>query len=182
MWCWHCCHPFDGEPLSLPYKYDELRNKFSLAGRFCSWGCMKTYNITRNGVNRGGIIVGNIVVMRKKMYGIVAPIKAAPDSHALQVFGGTMTIDEFRAFGTRDTSEIINKIDYVEPKQIVIKPNASSNDQSRLFKISDSKGTNEPLRLKRPKPLKRDENNLEKMLGITRKKIPTSNTSAITKS
>lgn len=174
MWCWHCCHPFDGESLSLPYKYDDLRNKFSLSGHFCSWGCMKTYNITRNGVNRGGIIAANIVVMRKKMYGIVAPIKAAPDSHALQVFGGTMSIDEFRAFGTRDTGPIIHKIEAAENKPLVCKPAPGRDEQSRLFQISDSKGTNEPLRLKRPKPLKRDENNLEKMLGITRKKVSAS--------
>ena len=174
MWCWHCCHPFEGESLCLPYKYDTLRNKFSSSGQFCSWGCMKTYNITRNGVNRGGIIAANIVVMRKKMYNIVAPIKAAPDSHALKVFGGTMSIEEFRSYGTKDTGPIIQKVEALENKPLIIKTSPINYDQSRLFQISDSKGTNEPLRLKRPKPLKRDENNLEKMLGITRKKVSAS--------
>ena len=182
-WCWWCCHPHENESLKLPYKYDDLRNKFSSSGHFCSWGCMKTYNISRNGVNRGGIIAANIVVMRKKIYGIVAPIKAAPDSHALKVFGGTMSIEEFRSYGTKDTGPIIQKVEALEPKQLLIKTALSStNDQSRLFHISDSKGTNEPLRLKRPKPLKRDENNLEKMLGITRKKVPSSNTNTVAKS
>jgi hypothetical protein len=135
---------------------------------------MKTYNITRNGVNRGGIIAANIVVMRKKMYNIVAPIKAAPDSHALKVFGGTMSIDEFRSFGTKDVGEVLHKIEAVENKPLIIKPALGRDEQARMFQISDSKGTNEPLRLKRPKPLKRDENNLEKMLGITRKKVSAS--------
>jgi hypothetical protein len=39
-----------------------------------------------------------------------------------------------------------------------------------MQEISSSVGSNETLRLKRTKPLKRDENNLEKTLGITRKK------------
>lgn len=180
MWCWHCCHPFEGEPLKLPYKYDELRNKFSTAGYFCSWGCMKTYNLVKNGVNRGGIIAANIVVMRKKMFGIVGPIKAAPDSHALKVFGGTLSIEEFRSYGTKDTGQVIQRFESVEEKPTLVK--TIREDQTRLFQITESKGTNEPLRLKRPKPLKRDENNLEKMLGITRKKVPASNDDAVTKS
>ena len=54
------------------------------------------------------------------------------------------------------------EVDFV--KRIPIRPT-----NSKLAEISGSTGTNEPLRLKRAKPLKRDENNLEKSLGIIRK-------------
>jgi hypothetical protein len=112
--------------------------------------------------------------MRKKMYGIVAPIKAAPSFHALKVFGGDLTIEEFRSFGTRDAC-VPKQIEEVSEKNTVIKHTPTFSQTNKLFQISDSSGTNEPLRLKRPKPLKRDENNLEKTLGITRKKVPTTN-------
>ena len=59
MWCWWCCHPFEGDTLELPYKYDEKRNKFYTCGGFCSWSCMKRYAIDKYGITRGGIICSN---------------------------------------------------------------------------------------------------------------------------
>lgn len=47
MWCWWCCHPFEGTALSMPHKHDERRNKFYTSGNFCSWSCMKTYTIDK---------------------------------------------------------------------------------------------------------------------------------------
>jgi hypothetical protein len=37
---------------------------------------------------------------------------------------------------------------------------------AKLYEIKGTVGTNEPLRLKREKPLKRDQNNLESVLGL----------------
>ena len=68
MWCWWCCHTFEGVPLSMPYKHDERRNKFYTSGNFCSWSCMKTYAIDKYGCNRGGLICGNMVMMRRKLF------------------------------------------------------------------------------------------------------------------
>jgi len=178
MWCWHCCHSFEGTPLSLPYKYDEMRNKFSLMGSFCSWSCIKTFNLEKNGCNRGGIICCNIVIMRKKMYNITGPIQCAPTRYQLKEFGGPLTIEEFRKNRTIDTGPAA-EIDLASKISPVIKLLTNTHDSMKLYQISDSTGTNEPLRLKRPKPLKRDENNLEKTLGITRKKVAAVN--AVTK-
>tara|TARA_R110000803_G_scaffold76251_5_gene140837 strand:+ start:219 stop:500 length:282 start_codon:yes stop_codon:yes gene_type:complete len=91
----------------------------------------------------------------------------APCRHSLQVFGGSMTIEEFRENQTVDIVEKlpINEVPY---KSMVIKMNTDSAD--KLAQITHSNGKNEPLKLKRSKPLKRDVNNLEMTLGITRKK------------
>jgi len=137
---------------------------------------MKSFNLEKNGVNRGGIIGCNIVMMRKKIFGIVGPIKCAPSRYQLKQFGGPLTIEEFRSYGTKDMG-VPDRLENEEPqtKHIVTmsKQNVISTNFTKLSQISESSGTNEPLRLKRPKPLKRDENNLEKSLGITRKKVPT---------
>ena len=106
-------------------------------------------------------------MMRKKMYNSVGRIMPAPSRYSLKVFGGTMTIEEFRANQTVDTGErfVIKDEPY---KSGIIKMNLDSTQ--KMAQITHSTGKNEPLRLKREKPLKRDVNNLEMTLGITRKK------------
>jgi hypothetical protein len=110
--------------------------------------------------------------MRKKVYNIVDRIKIAPYKYSLKEFGGHMTIEEFRKGetvdkGSQNAVPLANQTHQTE--EFVKRPTVIQNE-SKLFQISGSSGTNEPLRLKRSKPLKRDENNLEKTLGITRKK------------
>lgn len=172
VWCWWCCHEVSGEPLKLPYKYDPMRDRFETMGNFCSWGCMKSFNLDKNGVNNGGIIGGNIVIMRKKMYNVVGPICCAPSRFRLKEFGGDMSIEEFRTYATVDTApriDIVKPINMcnIEPRKISIAQLATSG---KMAEITNAVGTNEPLRLKRNKPLKREQNNLEKTLGIVRKK------------
>jgi hypothetical protein len=172
VWCWWCCHEVPGEPLKLPYKYDPMRDRFETMGQFCSWGCMKSFNLDKNGVNNGGIIGGNIVVMRKKLYNVVGPIVCAPSRFRLQEFGGDMSIEEFRKFTTVDTGP---RVDLVRPIQMCnAEPRKISVAQmvtvGKMSEITNAVGTNEPLRLKRTKPLKREQNNLEKTLGLVRKK------------
>ena len=105
--------------------------------------------------------------MRKKLYNSFGNIKPAPSRYSLDVFGGPMTIEEFRSGQTVDTGPTtpINEESY---RSMVIKMVSGSTD--KMAQIENSSGKNEPLKLKRQKPLKRDVNNLEMTLGITRKK------------
>ena len=95
-WCWWCCHSFDGEPLTMPCRYDERRNKFYTSGNYCSWSCIKSHAIDKFGDCRGGIVCGNIIMMRRRMYSQSGSVKCAPDRFKLKEFGGSMTIEEFR--------------------------------------------------------------------------------------
>ena len=113
MWCWWCCHPFEGTTLNMPHKYDERRNKFYTSGNFCSWSCMKTYAIDKYGCNRGGLICGNMVMMRRKLFDKIGTIQRAPHRQRLIQFGGDLTIDQFREN---------NVIDVEKPKEIEIEP------------------------------------------------------------
>ena len=170
VWCWWCCHSFENLPLQLPYKYDDKTNRFSTCGNFCSWSCMKSYNMEKYGLSRGAIIMGNMIIMRKKLYNVVDNIRSAPPRVLLKEFGGTLTIEEFRNNETSDKMLTQNKVDQSYQHQPEFVKRVSMPQSTKLSDISCSSGTNEPLRLKRSKPLKRDENNLEKSLGITRKK------------
>ena len=162
MWCWWCCHDFDTTPLSMPYKHDDRRNKFHTAGNFCSWSCMKSYAIEKYGLSRGGLICGNIVMMRKKMYNQIGSVKLAPNRYNLKVFGGDLTIEAFRENHTVDT-EVPKNVEMVPIIDNII-PFVSNT--RKMDEIKNSTSNNNSLKLKRTKPLKRNHNNLESALGL----------------
>ncbi len=162
MWCWWCCHDFDTTPLSMPYKHDDRRNKFHTAGNFCSWSCMKSYAIEKYGLSRGGLICGNIVMMRKKMYNQIGSVKLAPNRYNLKVFGGDLTIEAFRENHTVDT-EVPKNVEMVPIIDNII-PFVSNT--KKMDEIKNAATNNNALKLKRAKPLKRSHNNLESALGL----------------
>lgn len=171
-WCWWCCHSCENEPLSLPYKYDSMRKKFYTCGIFCSWGCMKAYNTYSMPSHRRGVISGNIVIMRKQLFNLIGIMKTAPNRFSLKEFGGHLTIEEFRSGLVNDIgplNQITHDNDIINDNSQNITRPAPVNT-IKLDQIITSSGTNDSLRLKRSKPLKRNDNNLEKSLGITRKK------------
>ena len=137
---------------------------------------MKAYNLKYNRV-RSGIIATNMVLMYRTMYGHVDSIKCAPGRHSLKEFGGTLSIEEFRKLTECGTRVVVSMPDEVHHIQdVVVKYDVRAPTASELThkfqEISRTGTTNETLKLKRQKPLKRDENNLEKTLGITRKITP----------
>jgi hypothetical protein len=123
---------------------------------------MKRYAIDKYGITRGGIICSNIIIMRKKLYNKLGSIRIAPLREELDVFGGTMTIEEFR------NDSVVDK---EKPKEIDKKPLESKvipiiSNTKKMDEIKSATGKNETLRLKREKPLKRNQNNLESALGL----------------
>lgn len=158
MWCWHCCHEIEGESLQMPYKYEERRRKFYTSGHFCSWSCMKTWAIDRHGITRGGIIVSNIVCMRKQLYGQIGHIPCAPNRYKLKEFGGELTIEEFREDSVRD-SGTKKHIDSEEMRSVLV--DAQPTEKS----TAEPKG-GDGLKLKRNKPLVRSHTSLESALGL----------------
>jgi hypothetical protein len=101
--------------------------------------------------------------MRKKKFGKLNHIIPAPKRQMLKVFGGTLDINEFRS--NLSVDKIEDKLDINEKSEKdVIVPIVSNT--KKMYEIKSSTGTNEQLRLKREKPLKRDQNNLESVLGL----------------
>ena len=178
--CWWCCHECEKEPLNLPYKYVEKTNKFYTMGYFCSWSCMKSFNIDHFPSHKTPKTSENITLLRKRSGEKIEPIKPAPSRYALKKFGGPLSIEEFRSSITTaynlPSDNIIHK-EISESKQISLLQNYTNDDynknssEQRLNNIINSSGNhNQPLKLKRETPLKRDKNNLETTLGLSRKK------------
>jgi hypothetical protein len=161
LWCWWCCHTFDSPEKHYPYKYDEKRRHFTTYGRFCSWACVKSYSIDQGG-SREGERQMYMALMRKHEYGRSVSCFPAPKRQALKVFGGSLSIEEFRAFGG------------VKEGPAVIMPNETHMlhrvGAPVAVVINDIEGIDPAgLKLKRDKPLARTKSKLESALGITRK-------------
>ena len=163
--CWWCCHETTSN-LELPVKYFLNTNTFTTRGNFCSWSCMKSFAKNQYPTYVMGRVCENITLMRKKMYGVITPIKPAHDRYLLEMFGGTMTIEEFREGLLIDKGEstfIVNKSEFGTKEMPIC---TKIHDLNKINLINNTNANNEPLRLKRTKPLKRDSN-LMSALGIS---------------
>jgi hypothetical protein len=159
VWCWWCCHPFEGPEKHYPHKYDDRRRRFSTTGHFCSWSCVKAWAIDRGGA-RAGECQMYIALMRKHEYGRYVPCFAAPKRQALQVFGGTLTIEEFRAGFQKEPVSVLL------PYEAYILPSVNQGAGVVTTPADVSFGCD--LKLRREKPLARTKSKLESALGITR--------------
>lgn len=80
VWCFHCCHPFEGQP----WVTDD--------GIFCSMSCHKGFLLEHPNYQHQ--------VNLMKMVTTSASTVAAPPRAALKVFGGYLDIEEFRKMCT----------------------------------------------------------------------------------
>jgi hypothetical protein len=102
-----------------------------------------------------------LALMRKQALGKYTPLFSAPKREALNVFGGTMTIEEFRSFQGKQPPPVefpnqIQMTQIVGGAKVAPVPTAETLDSDELV-------------LKRNKPLLRAKSKLESALGITRK-------------
>ena len=95
VWCWHCCHSFETPPCFVPTLWDTKRDRLKYFGVFCSWSCAKTYNSDMRDCKSGfrSQLMTSIV---RTLGGKTIHINPAPPKQALKVFGGYLTISEFR--------------------------------------------------------------------------------------
>jgi hypothetical protein len=80
----------------MPTSHDDRRDIFHVAGTFCSWACVKAYNLGSRSYTRH-IVDTVISKFRRRCTGEDRRVLPAPPWVALRAFGGTMSIDEFRA-------------------------------------------------------------------------------------
>jgi hypothetical protein len=93
--CWWCCHGFETIPIGLPCKY--IKKKFYLYGCFCSFNCAQSYNLNWNDYKiweRFSLLnIMKIEIFNKQDNNIIYP---SPPKEILKIFGGELTIEEYR--------------------------------------------------------------------------------------
>ena len=121
VYCWWCCHPFDTPPCAIPKKYNK--GKFHLYGCFCSFNCAAAYNFDKKYDNMWESY-SLLHLLYKKMYNkAYKKIIPAPPKEVLKIFGGILSIEEYRNNLMNNT--VMYRI--IEPPMISIVPKLEEN-------------------------------------------------------
>lgn len=93
--CWHCCHKFSNKPMGIPV--DDNIRCFRLMGVFCSIECALAWAVSA-GKHHTDYMSGARVKNLAKILFDIEPedIRPASDRLSLRMFGGTLSIEEFR--------------------------------------------------------------------------------------
>lgn len=166
--CYWCCHKFDNSPFGIPIKYSD--NRFHVYGCFCSLECALAFN------NQSHDSVDEIwerrhlINMLAQQINYANYIKAAPSRLVLKMFGGYMTIDEFREFCK--TSKLIN-VNF--PPMMTLTQQVEEINECDIFNEFkyiplDSERVNRykerQMNLKRSKPINNIKNTLDHTMNI----------------
>ncbi len=173
--CWWCCHDIKERDIPMPYKYDDMRKKFHTTGHFCSWSCVKAYILDKNICTaKSSEMCQVLTLFRKNTEGKITRTMPAPSRFLLKMFGGPLSIEEFRKECSKPTMEM------QFPEQHYMIPYVSKREhqsvteykpqelEHKMSTIRNATKKNDTLKLKRTKPLKRNtqKNTLESTLGI----------------
>lgn len=169
--CWNCCHFLDKNciPVPLPIKYDEIKNIFVCYGIFCSFNCALLYNITYKIKDSSHLLYYlykkcNIKNLTDNYF------TQAPPRETLQMFGGILTIEQYRQnFKTLNTFDI-----YTYPVIFVnreihqhIKYNYQDNSNNSNFIITQSEQIEIPKNKNKNKELNKNRpQNILEMLNV----------------
>lgn len=169
IYCWWCCHPFNGPPTALPEFY--RKEKFYVNGCFCTFNCAASYNFSKNDDNMWERY-SLLNFMYKKLYNNnFVKINLAPPRETLKIFGGYLSIDEFRENSYKN-EKIFNVI---KPPLISIIPKIEENIVSSNKNIKNNfplvnenilNKTQSTLKLKRNKPVTNPNNTLQSFMDL----------------
>jgi hypothetical protein len=154
--CWWCVHPFSNPPFGLPIKFEN--NKYEVQGCFCSLNCAKAYNIKENNY-RTSEINSLIEDFRREIFGITShPVATAPPRQSLNIFGGYLSIDNFR----KEFYQMNKNIIHLSP---TVAPVRNFFEEEYHDKIIRANPTGERLRLKRNTAPPQTSYNLDKLMS-----------------
>jgi hypothetical protein len=149
----------------------DKKDKFYVNGCFCTFNCCASYNFSKNDDNvweRYSLLN----LMYKKMYDKkFVKINLAPPREILKIFGGYMTIDEFRENSYKNDKTFV----VVNPPLISIIPkieeninNVTKNSKNNLPIVNEVilAKTQNSLKLKRNKPVTNPNNTLQSFMDL----------------
>jgi hypothetical protein len=166
-YCFWCCHTFNNTPFGLPIKYKD--DKFYVSGCYCSLECVAAYNFSEEKNMQNIWECYNLINLLSQKINYNNIVKLAPDRTCLKIFGGKMTIDEFRQF--TESNKIINTLEYpmIAVTQQIEEINYNNDynknnyipiDEKRIQKLEQK------IKLMRSKPLLNNKNTLEHTMNI----------------
>jgi hypothetical protein len=167
--CWWCCNQFNDPPCALPEFYKK--DKFYVSGCFCSFNCTASYNFSKNDDDMWERY-SLLNLMHKKLYNSkFIKINLAPPREILKMFGGYLSIDEFRENSLKNDKTFT----LIKPPLISviskIEENISSNNKNlknngALVNENILNKTQNTLKLKRNKPVTNPNSTLQSFMDL----------------
>ena len=170
--CFWCCHHFDNlTPCTLPVQKKE--SHYIVFGCFCSPECAAAYNFhegddTQEIWNRYSLLN----LLYKNVYACKnLKIKLAPPRSVLKMFGGTLTIKEFREYNINYGRKIsVNMPPMLSITQQIEETNTDNKNEykKKFIPLDDVRVKNADinLRLKRKTPVSVSQNTLENCMSL----------------
>lgn len=94
--CFWCCHDVGHEIFGMPIRYDALNKNFAMYGTFCSLECASAFNFAQHLGSDRAWEIHSWIQMLGRRFGYKEPIRPAPSRYLLEMFGGPLSIDDFR--------------------------------------------------------------------------------------
>jgi hypothetical protein len=134
--CFWCCHNIENHIVySMPYNYDAVNDNYFVFGSFCSLQCANAYNFSVHGSSDKVWEINSWIQMLAKRYGFMNTVRPAPSRYLLKMFGGNLTIEEFREAHLKSDKTYILNI----PPMISINSSSEILNTSYLEKMSENK-------------------------------------------
>jgi hypothetical protein len=168
--CFWCAHGFKGQPCVIPER--EEKGVYRVYGNFCSPSCAMAYILQESldsHVRWERVSLLHRIYSRAYETGRIFP---APLRDCLKLFGGPMTIEQFRDVISQGKIRIdiqippmVSILGSIDTKPIDFYDSSMKNTISPLLGEAVPKAE-EGLRLKRSRPLKEKESTLDSVLKI----------------
>lgn len=166
IWCWWCCHPYQTKSVQLPVRI-KPNGTYECVGEFCSPNCIASY-IVESGSKYGDS--WEQLELLHSMTNAPSRINPAPHREELIVFGGTKSIEEFRAKNHKMQTIVhqppmvslkLHMDDIPQEQNVYAKPSDTflNLDTIELHDVVETK------KRKSSKKSKADANTLDKFMG-----------------
>lgn len=170
--CWWCRNNFNSPPCELPEDY--YNDTFYCIGHFCSFNCMKSYNLDLNdSLSSKRESLMNLLYYQT--YSIQKNINPAPHWMCLEEYGGNLTIENFRE------NSLVNNKEYLVLHPPLISRQMQIEESYKLSKLKEVpidkvnkiySEIDSDYIIKRSKPIQSSQLNLETTMGLIKKKKP----------
>lgn len=165
--CYWCCHKFNSAPFGLPVKYSQ--GKYNVCGCFCSLECAAAWNFSCKESIDDIYERYSLLNMLSNEIGHSRVVKPAPDRTCLAMFGGHMSIEEFRMHSMSNKLMLVNfppmmsltqQVEEINDTELRSEYKFIPIDQERVHKYQ------EKIKLKRSKPLVNFKNTLDSTMNL----------------
>ena len=179
--CWWCCHQFDTKPIGIPNHIQRIQKHgaddvtdfegnytdlerliFYMYGCFCSFSCALAYlHNERNKSNQSRYLLN---LLHHKLTGYRVQLKPAPPRQSLAIFGGYLTIEQFREKSTKISKNFkIVKIPMLSQTQAIEETTTQYGQIGTMSR--GGTGGGKKYKLARTKPLKNHRGTIDAYLG-----------------